>query len=130
MPQTATKIPATIRRSEKHAQQIWKKAHESAVKTYGDTPAAHRVAYGALKHQYEKASGGRWVKKARKGPSDPQSARSVMTTPKSTDEPRAPSAGGKVARTPREALKKAKQARREYGQWRRGQIKKKGRLAA
>jgi hypothetical protein len=29
-------------------------AIDSAVKTYGEGAAAHRVAYAALKHQYEK----------------------------------------------------------------------------
>lgn len=55
-----TGIPSTILRSDKHAQHIWKKAHDSAVKTYGEGGRAHRVAYAALKHRYEKR-GDRWV---------------------------------------------------------------------
>lgn len=87
-------IPSTIRRSEPHAQNIWKKAHDSAVKTYGEGGRAHRVAYAALKHVYEK-KGDRWVRKAEKGPSDPQAARGPTTPRKSTDKPPAPTGGGK-----------------------------------
>lgn len=112
MPKEETNIPKTILRSDKHAQEIWKKAHDSAVETYGEGGRAHRVAYAALKHQYEK-KGDRWVKKAEKGPSDPQAARGPTTRPRSTDEPRAPTAGGKVAKTEKEARRKAKEARKE-----------------
>lgn len=113
-----TTIPSTILRSDKRAQEIWKKAHDSAVQTYGEGGRAHRVAYAALKHEYEK-KGDRWVKKAQRGPSDPQAARGPTTRPKSTDEPAAPTAGGKVARTPAEARRKAREARKEYAQSRR-----------
>lgn len=108
-----TEIPQTILRSEKHAQRLWKKAHDSAVKTYGEGGSSHRVAFAALKHEYEK-KGDKWVRKDHKGPSDPQAARGPTTRRKSTDEPRAPTARGKVARTPQEAKRKARQARREY----------------
>jgi cation transport regulator ChaB len=118
MPGERTSIPKTILRSEPHAQEIWKKAHDSAVQTYGEGGRAHRVAYAALKHEYEK-KGDRWVRKASNGPSDPQAARGPTTRPSSTEEPRAPTAGGKVARTEAEAREKAKEARREYAQSRR-----------
>ena len=108
-----TQIPSTIMRSDKHAQRTWKKAHDSAVETYGEGGAAHRVAYAALKHQYKK-HGDRWVKKEEKGPSDPQAARGPTTRKKSTDEPPAPTARGKVARTEGEARKKVREARQEY----------------
>ena len=69
MPREAkTEIPSTIQRSDKHAQEIWDKAHDSAVETYGEGGRAHRVAYAALKHEYEK-KGDKWVRKAEKGPS-------------------------------------------------------------
>jgi len=117
MPRTAksekSEIPSTILRSEKHAQHVWKKTHDSAVQTYGEGSSAHRVAFAALKHQYVK-KGDKWVKKAHKGPSDPQAARGPTTRKKSTDEPRAPTAGGKVAKTEKEARAKAKEARKEY----------------
>jgi cation transport regulator ChaB len=111
-------IPSTILRSEAHAQDIWKKAHDNAVGTYGEGGRAHRVAFAALKHVYEKR-GDKWVRKAVKGPSDPQAARGPTTRHKSTDEPRAPTAGGKVAGTEKEAREKAKEARAEYAKTRR-----------
>ena len=108
----AAELPSTLRRSDEHAQEIWVAAHDSAVETYGEGEAAHRVAFAAVKHQYEK-QGDQWVKKEEKGPSDPQAARGPTTRVKSTDADRAPTAGGKVARTPKEARTKAKEARRE-----------------
>ena len=110
-------VPRTILRSEEHAQDIWQKAHDNAVKTYGEGERAHRVAYAALKHEYEK-KGDKWVRKAEKGPSDPQAARGPTTEQKSYEEPRAPTAGGKVASSEKEAKEKAKQARKEYAQTR------------
>src|SRR4051794_35307296 len=111
-------LPNTLERSDTHAQAIWIKTHDSAVKTYGEGQAAHRTAFAALKHMYEK-KGDRWVKKAHPGPSDPQAARGPTTRIKSTDRRRAPTAGGKVAKTPAEARTKAKEARREDAQARR-----------
>ncbi|MFD4997946.1 ChaB family protein [Streptomyces buecherae] len=69
-------MPSTLERSPKDAQRTWIKAHDSAVDQYGEGERAHRVAYGALKHKYEKV-GDHWERKegGRKGPSDPQSAR-------------------------------------------------------
>jgi len=113
-----TEIPSTIQRSDKHAQHLWQKTHDSAVKTYGEGSSAHRVAFAALKHEYEK-QGDKWVRKAHKGPSDPQAARGPTTKKKSTDEPRAPTARGKVAKTDKEAREKAKEARKEDAQSRR-----------
>lgn len=66
-------LPSTLRRSSKKAQETYAKAHDSAVRTYGEGERAHRVAYGALKHTFEK-KGDRWVPKNGKGPSDPRSA--------------------------------------------------------
>ncbi|HUH08512.1 MAG TPA: ChaB family protein [Egibacteraceae bacterium] len=68
-------IPGTLRRSPKKAQRTWKKAHDSAVETYGDGERAHRTAFAALKHSYEKV-GDHWEPKDEKGPSDPQAAQS------------------------------------------------------
>lgn len=64
-----TEIPSTIERSDEHAQRIWKEAHDSAVETYGEGERAHRTAYAALKHSYEKV-GDHWEPKDEKGPSD------------------------------------------------------------
>ncbi|QEE61047.1 cation transport regulator ChaB [Salinibacterium sp. dk2585] len=62
-------LPSTLERSPKHAQQIWIKAHDSAVESYGEGERAHRTAFSALKHEYEKV-GDRWEKKSSSGPSD------------------------------------------------------------
>ena len=62
-------LPSTIARSPKHAQDIWIETHDAAVKTYGEGERAHRTAFAALKHQYEKV-GDHWEAKAEWGPSD------------------------------------------------------------
>lgn len=62
-------MPDTIKRSPKHAQEIWSKAHDSAVDSYGEGERAHRTAFSALKHEYEKV-GDHWEKKEHAGPSD------------------------------------------------------------
>ena len=63
--------PSTIRRSDKRAQAIYTKTHDSAVETYGEGERAHRTAYASLKHEYRK-SGDHWVPKGHRGPSDEQ----------------------------------------------------------
>lgn len=70
----AQELPETLRRSSAKAQRTFAKAHDSAVETYGEGERAHRTAYAALKHSFEKV-GDHWVAKRRRGPSDPQSAR-------------------------------------------------------
>ncbi|MFK4148844.1 ChaB family protein [Streptomyces sp. NPDC004065] len=69
-------LPSTLERSSPDAQRTWIKAHDSAVETYGEGERAHRVAFGALKHKYEKV-GDHWEREegGRMGPSDPRSAR-------------------------------------------------------
>ncbi|MBV9379486.1 MAG: ChaB family protein [Streptosporangiaceae bacterium] len=62
-------LPGTIQRSPKEAQETFAKAHDSAVQTYGEGERAHRVAYSALKHKFQKV-GDHWEKKDHKGPSD------------------------------------------------------------
>jgi cation transport regulator ChaB len=64
-------LPRPLRRSPPKAQRTYAKAHDSAVETYGEGEAAHRTAYAALKHSFER-KGDRWVEKERKGPSDPR----------------------------------------------------------
>ena len=68
-------MPSTIRRSPAKAQRTWIKAHDAAASEYGDGERAHRTAYAALKHSFEK-SGDRWVAKRAKGPSDPRAKQS------------------------------------------------------
>ncbi|CAM5696389.1 ChaB family protein [Streptomyces fumanus] len=69
-------LPSTLERSPQAAQRTWIKAHDSAVREYGEGERAHRVAFGALKHKFEKV-GDHWERKegGRKGPSDSRSAR-------------------------------------------------------
>jgi cation transport regulator ChaB len=62
-------MPSTLERSPKHAQAIWVKAHDAAIKEYGRGRRAQQTAYAALKHEYEKV-GDHWVEKGHKGPSD------------------------------------------------------------
>jgi len=66
-------LPSTIRRSPKKAQRTWSKAHDSAVKEYGEGERAHRTAFSALKHSFEKV-GDHWEPKDKKGPSDKKAA--------------------------------------------------------
>jgi ChaB len=67
-------VPSTLERSPKKARETWKKAHDSAVKTYGEGERAHRTAFAALKHSFEKV-GDHWEPKDEKGPSDPRAKR-------------------------------------------------------
>lgn len=69
MPKTTSKgkpkqseLPATLVRSSEKAQRTFAKAHDDAVEQYGEGARAHRVAYAALKHNFEK-KGDRWVAK-------------------------------------------------------------------
>jgi cation transport regulator ChaB len=124
MPKEKTEIPSTIKRSDRHAQRLWKKAHDSAVKTYGEGSQAYRVAYAALKHEYKK-QGDRWIKKEEKGPSDPQAARGPTTQPRSTAKKTAPTARGRVARSEEEARAKAKEEAKSYSRLRRKGMSKK-----
>jgi cation transport regulator ChaB len=66
-----SELPGTLRRSSEKAQRTFARAHDSAVEEYGEGERAHRVAYSALKHSFEKR-GDHWEPKDRKGPSDPR----------------------------------------------------------
>lgn len=46
-----------------HAQSIFRKAFNSAHEEYGDEEQAFKVAWGAVKKEYEKNDDGAWVKK-------------------------------------------------------------------
>jgi cation transport regulator ChaB len=89
-------LPSTLKRSDKHAQEIWSEAHDSAVESYGEGERAHRTAFSALKHSYEKV-GDHWEAKEKKGPSDRQAARSRNQRPTKT-------AGGVDANASKEHL--------------------------
>ncbi|WP_412169528.1 ChaB family protein [Curtobacterium flaccumfaciens pv. flaccumfaciens] len=62
-------IPSTLRRSPEHAQEIFEKTLDSANETYGPGERAHRTAFAAVKHEYEKV-GDHWEEKESSGPSD------------------------------------------------------------
>ncbi len=78
-------LPSTLKRSDEHAQETWREAHDSAVETYGEGERAHRTAFAALKHSYEKV-GGHWEPKEKKGPSDRQAERGHNQRPAKTAE--------------------------------------------
>lgn len=62
-------IPSTLQRSPKHAQDVFAETLDSANETYGPGERAHRTAYAAVKHEYEKV-GDHWEEKDSSGPSD------------------------------------------------------------
>uniref|UniRef100_A0A5Q5CJ24 ChaB family protein n=1 Tax=Mycobacterium sp. (strain JLS) TaxID=164757 RepID=A0A5Q5CJ24_MYCSJ len=64
-----SELPSTLKKSDAKAQRTFAKAHDSAADEYGEGERAHRVAYSALKHSYEKV-GDHWEPKDEKGPSD------------------------------------------------------------
>jgi cation transport regulator ChaB len=69
----AEELPGTLRRSPRKAQRTFAKAHDSAAEQYGDEERANRVAYNAVKHQFQKV-GDHWEPKGHKGPSDERAA--------------------------------------------------------
>ncbi|SEH72625.1 Rho termination factor, N-terminal domain [Mycolicibacterium rutilum] len=64
-----SELPSTLQKSDAKAQRTFAKAHDAAAEEYGEGERAHRVAYSALKHSYEKV-GDHWESKSQKGPSD------------------------------------------------------------
>lgn len=77
------KIPSTLRRSPRKAQETYAKTLDSAVGTYGDGRRAHQTAFAAVKHSFEKV-GDRWQPKPAKGPSDAQARRGRLDEPTKT----------------------------------------------
>ena len=71
-----SQLPGTIRRSPAKAQRTFAETHDSAAEQYGDGERAHRTAYAALKHSYERV-GDHWEKKDEPGPSDPRSKKTT-----------------------------------------------------
>lgn len=63
-------LPRTLQRSPSKAQRTYAKTLDSAEKTYkGDEERAHRAAFSALKHSFEKVDD-HWEPKKKRGPSD------------------------------------------------------------
>lgn len=77
-------LPATLQRSSPKAQRTWAKTHDSAVETYGEGERAHRTAFAALKHSFEKV-GDKWVEKEHRGPSDPPAEVDAEGRPKEAE---------------------------------------------
>ena len=71
MPTDEEDLPGTLKRSPEKAQRTYAEALDSAHEQYDDEERAHRTAYAAVKHSYEKV-GDHWAPKDEKGPSDPQ----------------------------------------------------------
>ena len=67
-------LPATLKRSPKKAQRTYMETLDSAHEQYDSEERAHRTAFAAVKHSFEKV-GDHWEPKKEKGPSDPRSAR-------------------------------------------------------
>jgi cation transport regulator ChaB len=105
MPTKKEDLPGTLKRSPRKAQRTYAKALDSAHEQYeGDEERAHRVAFSAVKHSFEK-EGDHWEPKADKGPSDPQAAKSGAAARNS----RTPTGGGKqVGTTKKELLEQAR----------------------
>ena len=74
MPIDDDDLPGTLKRSPAKARRTYAETLESAEETYDDTSRAHRTAWSAVKHSFEK-KGDHWETKDEKGPSDPQAAR-------------------------------------------------------
>ena len=90
MPLDKDDLPGTLQRSPAKAQRTYAETLDSAEDTYdGDEARAHRTAWSAVKHSFEKV-GDHWEPKDEKGPSDAQAKQSGK---QARDRPK-PTAGG------------------------------------
>ncbi len=55
-----TELPGTLQRSCPEAQEAFRRALDDAVRTHGEGDQAYRVAYAALKRDFEKR-GDHWI---------------------------------------------------------------------
>ncbi len=69
MPTSKEDLPGTIKRSPAKAQRTYEKTLDAAHDEYDSEQRAHRTAYAAVKHSFEKV-GDHWEPKGQKGPSD------------------------------------------------------------
>jgi hypothetical protein len=65
----AGKLPATLKRSSKEAQETFTEAQDSAVQAYGAGDRADRAAYAEFKRTFEKR-GDHWIPKQLADPGD------------------------------------------------------------
>jgi cation transport regulator ChaB len=75
MPTKKEDLPGTLKKSPTKAQRTYAKTLDSAEEQYDSESRAHRTAWSAVKHSFEKV-GDHWEPKDEKGPSDPQGAQS------------------------------------------------------
>ncbi|MCU1359171.1 MAG: hypothetical protein JWN99_460 [Ilumatobacteraceae bacterium] len=87
------RLPATLKRSPAKAQATYMHTLEAAEEDHGDGEAAHRIAFGSLKHSFEKV-GDHWEPKDERGPSDDQDEKTGLDARKHPVE----TAGGVDAR--------------------------------
>ena len=107
MPTKKEDLPGTLKRSPRKAQRTYAKTLDSAEEQYGDEARAHRTAWSAVKHSFEKV-GDHWEPKDEKGPSDPQAARGGAAA---RDRPRRTHGGvDVVGNTKAELYERAKKA--------------------
>ena len=104
MPSKKEDLPDTLKRSPAKAQRTYEKALDSAHEEYDSEERAHRTAYAALKHGFEK-QGDHWEPKDHKGPSDPQAAKSGKDA---RDRPASTGGGKQVGTTKSELMDEAK----------------------
>src|ERR671932_1613089 len=71
-----SELPETLKKSPAKAQRTFAKTHDAAADQYGEGERAHRTAYAALKHSFEKV-GDHWEPKDEPGPSDPRATKST-----------------------------------------------------
>jgi cation transport regulator ChaB len=86
MPTKKEDLPGTLKRSPAKAQRTYAKTLDSAEEQYDSEARAHRAAWSAVKHSFEKV-GDHWEEKDEKGPSDAQSAqrgKAARNRPKQT----------------------------------------------
>ena len=62
--ETLTELPKGVKDNlPEHAQEIYQRAFNSAWDEYGhDEERAHRVAWGAVEHEYHRNTKGNWVR--------------------------------------------------------------------
>jgi cation transport regulator ChaB len=71
MPTKKEDLPGTLKRSPAKAQRTYAEALDAGEEQYDSEERAHRTAWSAVKHSFEKV-GDHWEPKDEKGPSDPQ----------------------------------------------------------
>ena len=64
-----SELPSTLQKSPPKAQRTFTKAHDAAADQYGEGERAHRTAFAALKHSFERV-GDHWEPKPTPGASD------------------------------------------------------------